>query len=78
MKKLSTVLLLIGSAFMTVGANNLLNGNLTGEEYNIWAGDNITKLGETKVVGIHKGSTAFTSIFVKVDNIALKLNAHFK
>ena len=30
-----------------------------------------------KVIGIHKGSTAFTSIFVKVDNIASKLNAHF-
>lgn len=116
----------VDAAFISITNFSLVpnNGNLTGEEYNIWAGDNVTKLGETiaqsegyitstnanvnvggisytdmgeatylsasgdsggpvyltnskKVIGIHKGSTAFTSIFVKVDNIASKLNAHF-
>ena len=116
----------VDAAFISITNFSLVpnNGNLTGEEYNIWAGDNVTKLGETiaqsegyitstnanvnvggisytdmgeatylsasgdsggpvyltnskKVIGIHKGSTAFTSIFVKVDNITSKLNAHF-
>ena len=116
----------VDAAFISITNFSIVpnNGNLTGEEYNIWAGDNVTKLGETiaqsegyitstnanvnadgiyytdmgettylsafgdsggpvyltdskKVIGIHKGSTAFTSIFVKVDNIASKLNAHF-
>lgn len=116
----------VDAAFISITNFSIVpnNGNLIGEEYNIWAGDNVTKLGETiaqsegyitstnanvnaggisytdmgeatylsasgdsggpvyltnskKVIGIHKGSTAFTSIFVKVDNIASKLNAHF-
>lgn len=116
----------VDAAFISVTNFSTIpnNGDLTGEEYNIWAGDNVTKLGETisqsegyitstnaninaegisytdmgeatylsasgdsggpvyltsskKVIGIHKGSAAFTAIFVKVDNIASKLNAHF-
>lgn len=116
----------VDAAFISVTSfpNMPNNGDLTGEEYNIWAGDNVTKLGQTisqsegyitstnaninaggisytdmgeatylsasgdsggpvyltnskKVIGIHKGSTAFTAIFVKIDNIASKLNAHF-
>lgn len=116
----------VDAAFISVTSFTTVpnNGDLTGEEYYIWAGDNVTKLGQTisqsegyitstnaninaegisytdmgeatylsapgdsggpvyltsskKVVGIHKGSAAFTSIFVKVDNIASKLNAHF-
>lgn len=117
----------VDAAFISVTSfsNILNNGDLIGEEYNIWAGDNVTKLGQTisqsegyitstnlnvnvgginytdmgeatylsaigdsggavyltdskKVVGIHKGSAAFSAIFVKVNNIASKLNAHFK
>lgn len=117
----------VDAAFISITNFSIVpnNGNLTGEEYNIWAGDNVTKLGETiaqsegyitstnanvnadgiyytdmgeatylsafgdsggpvyltdskKVIGIHKGSTAFTSIFVKVDNIASRPNANFK
>lgn len=102
----------------------LSNGNLTGEDHTIWAGENVTKLGQTiaksdgqivstsisvnangvrltdmaeatylsaggdsggavyvpggnKLVGIHQGSSSFTSLFTKISNVTSALNVMF-
>lgn len=47
----------------------LNNGNLTGEERNIWAGDNITKLGQT--IAISNGQIVSTSVNVNSDGVRL-------
>lgn len=47
----------------------LSNGNLTGEEHNIWAGDKITKLGQT--IAVSDGEIVSTSVNVNSEGVFL-------
>lgn len=61
----------VDAAFIVITNYSYLpdNGNLTGEEFNIWAGDNVTKLG--KVISQSSGYIQSTSINVNSSGVLL-------